>query len=81
MRKCARCNHAGLEKGRGLDSRRIYRCLACGYSWSEGLQGRRRQYSIQRPGYQFADTGAAKLKVELLFDPTFPSGVGSEEPG
>lgn len=42
-----------------MDGRRAYRCKLCGSVWTQGLQGRKRNYSAQRPYYQFADTGAA----------------------
>ena len=57
--RCGASGHA-LEKGRGLDGRRAYRCRVCGSTWTNGLQGRTRRYSPQRTGYQFADTGAAR---------------------
>ena len=52
-RRCARCNSANIEKGRARDGRRAYRCQ-CGNIWTEGMQGRKKQYSVQRQSYQFA---------------------------
>jgi hypothetical protein len=43
----------------------VRRCVNCGNVWTDGLQGREKQYSNQRPGYQFRDTGAATPNVEL----------------
>lgn len=60
-RKCPRCQTLqGVDKGRTMNGKRAYRCTTCRYDWSEGWQGRRTpRYSPQRPGNQFADTGAA----------------------
>lgn len=54
------CNASNPEKGRAMDGRRAYRCRSCGSEWTEGMQGRAKQYSKQRPSNQFANTGAAK---------------------
>lgn len=58
-RRCLVCQTPKPEKGRAMDGRRAYRCACCGNVWTEGMQGREKQYSEQRPGYQFRDTGAA----------------------
>lgn len=52
---CPKCNHKGIDKGRAFDGRRAYRCRQCGYDWTNGLQGRKKQYSNQRMSNQFAD--------------------------
>lgn len=57
---CPKCRHPDADPGRAFDGRRAYRCRSCGETWTDGLQGRKRQYSIQRSGYQFADTGAER---------------------
>ena len=54
------CGSRKVDRGRAADGRRAYRCRVCGATWTSGMQGRRQQFSDQRPGYQFADTGAAK---------------------
>lgn len=59
MNPCHKCGHTKPDKGRAFDGRRVYRCPQCGTSWSEGMQGREKQYSPQRPGNQFFDTGAS----------------------
>jgi transposase-like protein len=59
-RRCPICHSTSLDRGRAADGRRAYRCRACGHAWTEGMQGRERRYSEQRPGDQFADTGAAR---------------------
>jgi len=60
-RNCPSCKYRGFDKGRAFDRRRAYRCQKCGVIWSEGWQGIKSQrFSIQRLGYQFADTGAGK---------------------
>jgi len=56
---CAVHTSVPPEKGRAMDGRRAYRCPVCVSVWTEGMQGRVKRYSSQRPGYQFADTGAA----------------------
>ena len=53
-----------------MDGRRAYRCTCCGNIWTEGLQGRQRKYSEQRPGYQFKDTGAASPNGGADLPPT-----------
>lgn len=60
MSPCGVCGCRLLDKGRGFDGRRFYRCRKCDNRWSEGLQGRERKYSEQRIVPQFKDTGAAK---------------------
>jgi len=62
--RCKVCDCTGFDKGRALDGRRVYRCQNCGQVHSTGLQGRERRYSRQRPGDQFADTGAASQEVK-----------------
>lgn len=57
--QCPECRCPTSDKGRAFDGRRAYRCVRCGNIWSNGLQGRLRRYSVQREGYQFADTGAS----------------------
>ena len=66
--KCKSCGpvKAGIDRGRAMDGRRAYRCQMCGGTWTQGMQGRQRQYSVQRPGYQFANTGAASDVNRLL---------------
>lgn len=59
VRCCAVCGGGGIDKGRAFDGRRAYRCQNCLVVWTEGLNGRARKYSPQRPSYQFKDTGAA----------------------
>lgn len=61
MTMCDACQHKGIDRGRALDGRRAYRCQRCGNIWTNGRNGRTPRYSAQRPGYQFADTGAAKM--------------------
>ena len=56
--ECGTCHKRATDKGRAWDGRRAYRCRLCGQTWTFGLQGRRRRFSPQRIGYQFADTGA-----------------------
>ena len=56
VRHCAICKQGNPDKGRAFDGRRAYRCKQCGNVWTEGLQGRKRKYSEQRHGYQFADS-------------------------
>lgn len=57
---CPSCRtSSGIDKGRAFDGRRAYRCQ-CGHIWTQGMQGRERRYSPQRPGTQFKDTGAAQ---------------------
>lgn len=51
--ECPICRQGKPDKGRAFDGRRAYRCKSCGFIWTEGLQGRKRRYSKQRPGYQF----------------------------
>lgn len=53
-RFCSYCFTPHPEKGRAFDGRRAYKCKQCGNIWTEGLQGRKKQYSSQRYGYQFA---------------------------
>ena len=53
---CGHCRQPGPKKGRAFDGRRAYRCGNCGNTWTDGLQGRERNYSPQREGYQFADS-------------------------
>ena len=60
LRPCPICRNAAPDKGRAMDGRRAYRCRSCDYIWTDGLQGRERKYSPQRPYYQFGDTGAAR---------------------
>ena len=50
------CGCDKYEKGRAFDGRRAYRCKGCGSIKTFGMQGRERKYSIQREGYQFADS-------------------------
>lgn len=59
---CPSCGCKHFDKGRAFDGRRCYRCKQCGHKHSAGLQGRERKYSLQRHGFQFADTGASKQK-------------------
>jgi transposase-like protein len=54
-RRCPKCKTKYPKKGRAFDGRRAYRCGSCGYTWTEGMQGRQRRYSEQREGFQFAD--------------------------
>ncbi len=63
-KSCPRCEHTGLDLGRGLDGRRAYRCQKCGHEWTDGRQGRRQRYSPQRIGMQFANTGAHRWGEE-----------------
>ena len=56
--QCKICRSFYPDKGRAIDGRRVYRCAGCGNEWSEGLQGRKKRYSIQRMGNQFFNTGA-----------------------
>ena len=59
--ECPVCGAKRPEKGRAFDGRRAYRCASCGNEWTLGMQGRQRQFSSQRIGNQFADTGATSL--------------------
>ena len=52
--KQCHCGCRRLDKSRGVDGRRFYRCRVCGSEWSMGLQGRRQRYAPQRTGPQFA---------------------------
>ena len=77
QRQCSTCGCTHVDKGRGHDGRRCYRCQNCGTEWSEGNQGRERTYSPQRDGFQFADTGAAawgKSEREWKSKPGKPVG-------
>lgn len=56
--RCSRCFCVRIDKGRAPDGRRAYRCQQCRYIWTRGLQGKKPQFSLQRPGYQFNTTGA-----------------------
>ena len=56
VRRCAYCQTTTPDKGRAWDGRRAYRCKCCGKVWTEGMQGREKNYSEQRHGYQFADS-------------------------
>lgn len=59
--ECPGCHVIGkVDRGRSFSGRRAYRCKLCGAVWTMGRQGRRPRYSIQRDGYQFADTGASR---------------------
>ena len=60
--RCDDCKSLDIDKGRGLDGRRCYRCNNCGHTYSKGLQGRKRKYSPQRTGFQFWNTGAHSFK-------------------
>ena len=63
---CLYCGKkAEIDKGRALDGRRAYRCCNCRRIWTYGLNGRKRQYSHQRDGYQFHNTGASKIHKHL----------------
>ena len=53
---CGSCKGRSFDKGRAMDGRRAYRCRGCGAVHTCGMQGRKKTYSPQRPGYQFADT-------------------------
>lgn len=57
---CDRCQSPNPDKGRAFDGRRAYRCKRCGNEWTNGMQGRRKHYSIQRERNQFQDTGAQR---------------------
>jgi hypothetical protein len=57
--KCGNTNH--IDKGRACDGRRAYRCPICENIWTMGTFGRNPSYSVQRPSFQFYDTGAAQL--------------------
>ena len=59
IRKCSSCKSKDIDKGRGFDGRRCYRCNNCGQTWSEGMQGRKKKYK-QSVGMQFKDTGVVK---------------------
>lgn len=54
-RKCPHCSKTKYDKGRARDGRRAYRCIFCDHIWTEGLQGRKKRYNIQRQGTQFRD--------------------------
>lgn len=56
VRRCAVCQTPKPDKGRAMDGRRAYRCTSCGNVWTEGMQGRKKKYSKQRDGNQFADS-------------------------
>lgn len=56
VRCCAVCQTPKPDKGRAMDGRRVYRCKTCGNIWTEGMQGRKKKYTKQRDGYQFADS-------------------------
>jgi transposase-like protein len=52
---CPRCRHPGIDKGRAPDGRRAYRCQKCNNLWTEGMQGREKNWSEQRQGFQFKE--------------------------
>jgi len=56
VRRCSSCLTPNPDKGRAFDGRRAYRCKCCSNVWSEGMQGRKKTFSIQRYGFQFADS-------------------------
>lgn len=56
VRRCDTCQTPDPDKGRAFDGRRAYRCKCCGRTWTEGMQGKQKEYSEQREGYQFADS-------------------------
>lgn len=58
--ECGNCHKRVVDRGRAFDGRRAYRCTLCGMTWTCGLQGRVQQFSSQRVGYQFFDTGASR---------------------
>lgn len=62
-RICISCKYHECDPGRACDGRRAYRCKKCGDIKTFGMQGRKRRYSEQRPGYQFYDTGASKQNL------------------
>jgi transposase-like protein len=70
---CPNCFLTGIDKGRAADGRRAYRCQSCGHIWTNGLNGRKKRYSIQRLGDQFHDTGASKYYTWEEFVKTFTS--------
>lgn len=65
QRVCPSCKHPGYDKGRAFDGRRAYRCQQCGKTWTEGMQGRRKHFSRQRIGNQFADTQCRPKNFQL----------------
>ena len=54
-RRCPICKTENPDKGRALDGRRAYRCKNCHHEWTEGMQGRKKRYSIQRNRNQFSN--------------------------
>lgn len=66
--KC-KCGSKYLDKGRAFDGRRAYRCKVCETVWTYGMQGRERDYSPQRQGNQFHDTGASNQSVLPALNP------------
>ena len=63
IRRCDTCQTPNPDKGRAFDGRKAYRCKCCGRTWTEGMQGKQKEYSEQREGYQFADS-RTKLKLK-----------------
>lgn len=55
MIKCPKCQCTEIDKGRAFDGRRAYRCKSCKNEWTNGLNGRKQRYSIQRMSNQFAN--------------------------
>jgi len=55
-RKCSNCQTPNPDKGRAVDGRRSYRCKCCKNVWTEGLQGRKQKFSVQRLSCQFFDS-------------------------
>jgi len=50
------CGCNKFDKGRSFSGRRAYRCKQCSRIHTAGKQGVKEHYSIQREGYQFADS-------------------------
>lgn len=65
-RRCQHCGGVEWDKGRDRDGRRAYRCRGCRVVHTSGMQGRRPRFSPQRPSFQFADTGAARLSDVMM---------------
>ena len=53
---CIVCRSRNIDKGRGYDGRRAYRCNDCGQKWTQGMQGlKEKKYNVEGRTYQFKD--------------------------
>jgi len=56
LSRACNCGCNFFDKGRAFDGKRVYRCVACRHSFSNGSQGRRKIYHQQRESDQYADS-------------------------